>query len=290
MNRIFLLVVGFVSLFCSRLPAADLTARQVVAQIQQHLGVAEPPGTVDTFKAGNPDKPITGIAVTMMATFDVLERAAAEHKNFVITHEPTFYNHRDLTDALEKQSDAVLADKQKFIADHHLVIWRFHDGWHARQPDGILQGMTHALGWEQFQAPHHENLYSLPESSLAQLALSIKEKLHIRVLRVVGDPAMPVHKVAFLPGASGSSRQIQDLEQSGVDALLIGEAPEWETVEYVADAVSEGKHKALLILGHIQSEQDGMKECTSWLRSFISSVPVGFVPAKEPFWTPGDKP
>lgn len=289
MNRA-LLLVGFVSLFCSRLLAADLTARQVVAQIQQHLGVREPPGTVDTFKAGNPDKPITGIAVTMMATFDVLERAAAEHKNFVITHEPTFYNHRDLTDALEKQSDAVLADKQKFIADHRLVIWRFHDGWHAREPDGILLGMTHALGWDQFQAPNHENLYSLPESSLAQLALSVKEKLHIRVLRVVGDPAMPVRKVAFLPGASGSSRQIQDLERSGVDALLIGETPEWETVEYVADAVSEGKHKALLILGHIQSEQDGMKECTSWLRSFISSVPVGFVPTKEPFWTPEDKP
>jgi hypothetical protein len=27
-----------------------------------------------------------------------------------------------------------------------------------------------------------------------------------------------------------------------------------------------------------------MEECSTWLRSFISEVPVGFVPAKEPFW------
>src|SRR6185437_2347129 len=85
------------------------TARQIVESIQKNVGVPWTTPTVDTFKAGNPDEPVTGIAVTMMATLDVLEQAAASGNNFVITHEPTFYNHLDETSQLEKQSDAVLA-------------------------------------------------------------------------------------------------------------------------------------------------------------------------------------
>ena len=44
------------------------------------------------------------------------------------------------------------------------------------------------------------------------------------------------------------------LEMQNVEVLILGETREWETVEYVSDAISEGKHKALIILGHILSE------------------------------------
>lgn len=266
--------------------APVLSARKIVDLIQQHLGAQLPPATVDTFKAGNPDTPVTGIAVTMMATFDVLKRAAAAGDNLIITHEPTFYNHQDTTSQLEKQADPVLAEKQKFIAEHRLVVWRFHDGWHARDPDGILLGMTRALGWQKFKNTDEANLFTLPETTVSNLASAVDGKLNIRVLRVVGDPAMKVTRVAFLPGAAGSARQIALLERGNVEALLIGETPEWETVEYVADAVSEGKRKALLILGHIRSEQEGMRECADWLRSFLLGVQVAFIPAEEPFWIP----
>ncbi len=277
-------LLGFI--FVAALAAQPPTARQIIQRIQQHLGVQVPPTTVDTFKAGNPDTPVTGIAVTMMATFDVLERAVAAGDNLVITHEPTFYNHQDNQRVLASQGDAVLAEKQKFIADHRLVIWRFHDGWHARRPDGILQGMTRTLGWEKYQNPNQNNLYTVPEITVNDLALEVQRKLNVRVLRVVGRPDLKVSRVAFLPGAAGSAKQTQLLERPDVEALLIGETPEWETVEYVADAASQGKQKALLILGHVKSEQEGMRECTGWLRSFITEVPVGFVFTKEPFWLP----
>ena len=153
-----------------------LTARQVIASIQQHVGASGPADTVDTFKAGDPDQPVTGIAVTMMATYDVLQRAAAAGDNLVITHEPTFYNHRDTTADLD-----VLKAKQAFIKDHHLIVWRFHDGWHRRQPDGILTGMTKALGWPNTQ------VFSLPATNLNDLAATLKSKLGIRIVRVVGD-------------------------------------------------------------------------------------------------------
>ncbi len=131
-------------------PANRLTARQVIERIQKNVGVTWHSQTVDTFKAGDPDTPVTGVATTMMATYDVLARAAAAGCNLIITHEPTFYDHRDQTAALLKENDAVLAAKQALIEKYHLVIWRFHDHWHERRPDGIQVGMVRALGWEKF--------------------------------------------------------------------------------------------------------------------------------------------
>jgi putative NIF3 family GTP cyclohydrolase 1 type 2 len=264
-----------------------LTAREVIARIQQQVGVPWQSDTVDTFKAGNPDSPVSGIAVTMMATLDVLQRAAAAGDNLIITHEPTFFDHLDISDQLpEKEGDPVLVAKRKFIAEHGLVIWRFHDHWHARNPDGIEAGMVHALGWEKFQDARNPYLFNIPETPLEKLASDIRRKLGIRVVRVVGDPGLRITTVALAPGAAGLTRQAKALEIPGVQALVIGEAQEWEAVEYVADAVSEGKQKSLIILGHIPSEQAGMEECTRWLKTFVTEVPVQFVPAREPFWSP----
>ena len=74
------------------------------------------------------------------------------------------------------------------------------------------------------------------------------------------------------------------MEISDLQVLITGEPREWETVEYVADAVTEGKPKGLIILSHIPSEQAGMEECTRWLKTFVGEVPVEFVPARDPFW------
>ena len=264
-----------------------LASRQVIERIQSHVGVPWHSETVDTFKAGNPDAPVTGIAVTMMATLDVLQRAVESGNNLIITHEPTFFDHLDkATDLAEGESDPVLAAKREFIEKHGLVIWRFHDHWHARNPDGIEAGMVHALGWDQFQDPVNQYLFKLPPSSLADLAAEIKSRLQIHAMRVVGDPHMSVTRVALSPGAAGFGPESMALEMQNVEVLILGETREWETVEYVSDAISEGKHKALIILGHIPSEQAGMEECARWLKTFVTEVPINFIPAKEPFWVP----
>jgi putative NIF3 family GTP cyclohydrolase 1 type 2 len=284
-------VVAFVALLQSSAAAQDrpLTAREVVARIQARVGVPWQSDTVDTFKAGNPDTPVTGIAVTMMTTLDVLQRAAASGNNLIITHEPTFFDHLDNpTELPEKENDAVLAAKRAFIKEHHLIIWRFHDHWHARKPDGIEAGMVHALGWEKFQDPNNQFLFTLPEISLEKLAADIRQRLAIRVLRVVGDPRMKVTRIAVSPGAALFAAETSLLEIPAVEVLVLGETREWETVEYVSDAITEGKRKALIILNHIPSEQAGMEECGRWLKTFVTEVPIEFVPARDPFWPAGE--
>jgi putative NIF3 family GTP cyclohydrolase 1 type 2 len=259
------------------------TAREVAAAIQEHVGVAWKKDTVDTFKAGDPETRVTGIAVTMMATMDVLERASAKGLNFVITHEPTFYAHLDTPEGMA-ENDPVWAEKRAFIAKHNMVVWRFHDHWHMRKPDGIEAGMVRALGWEKYQNAENQYLFVLPETTVKKLAEEVAKRLDSPVVRVVGEPELKVTKVGLSPGAAGFEAETHALEREDVQVLLVGETREWETVEYAADAVTEGRKKALIVIGHILSEQAGMEECTRWLKTFEKDVPVEFVAAKQPFW------
>ena len=261
------------------------TAREVVERIKANVGISWRAETVDTFKAGDPDTRVTGVAVTMMATFEVLQRAVAAGDNFIITHEPTFYNHLDHAEEIpQKESDPVLAQKLAFIKEHGLVVWRFHDHWHERNPDGIEVGMVRALGWEAFQDKQDAFLFTIPEITLEKLAAQLKSELELHTMRVTGDPAMKVTRVALSPGAAGMETQIRFLEIPDVQLLITGESREWETVEYAADAVSEKRQKALIVLGHIPSEQAGMEECVRWLKPLVPEVRVEFVPAAQPFW------
>jgi putative NIF3 family GTP cyclohydrolase 1 type 2 len=266
-------------------PANRLTARQLVERIQRNVGVPWQASSVDTFKAGNPDTPVKGIATTMMATLDVLQSAARSAKNLVITHEPTFYNHEDNTQTFA--DDKVLAAKMSFIAKNDLVVWRFHDHWHARHPDGITSGMAKALNWAKYRSPEGEDIFDLPPETLENMARKIQGQLGIRVIRVVGDRNLKVGRVALRPGFNSLPASMRALARPDVDVVVIGETREWEGVEYAQDLIAAGNKKGLVILGHVISEESGMKECAQWLGTFVTEVPVEFIAAGEPFWMPG---
>jgi putative NIF3 family GTP cyclohydrolase 1 type 2 len=256
-----------------------VTAQDVVARIQEQLarqGIAWREGGRDTFKAGTPDVAVRGIATSGMSTFDVLRRAAAAGKNLVITHEPTFYNDRDLTTALE--SDPVYVAKQRFIAEHQMAVWRFHDHAHMMRPDPLVAGSARALGWTPYASPSDPRVYLLPPTTLRELAGQVARRLGARALRVVGDPAMPVSRVVLGPGYG-----IPALN-AGADVVIGGEASEaGGNAEYAIDAAAAGYPKAMIVLGHMMSEDHGMNEVADWLKTFLADVPIAFVPAGEPF-------
>ena len=197
-----------------------MTARAVIERIQQKVGVPWRAQTVDTFKAGDPETTVTGIATTFMATYDVLQRAAASGKNLVITHEPTFYNHEDQTK--DFADDPVYAAKAAFINQHKMVVFRFHDHWHARRPDGIMAGVIEALGWEKLRAPDQRG-FILPSTTLDGLARDLRDRLKIRAMRVIGDPKLAVTRVAYSPGFTSLQGAMRSLSRPDVDVLVLGE-------------------------------------------------------------------
>jgi len=262
---------------------SGLTSSQIIERIQQQVGVPWRSRTVDTFKVGNPETVVKGIATSFSATLDVCQRAAASGKNLIIVHEPTFYNHLDETKDLNGDMYRI---KRSFIDKNNLVVWRFHDHWHDRRPDGILTGMVAALGWGEYQSDRTPEIFVLPSLSLETLVKNIQKQLEIRSLRVIGDAHMNVSRVALAPGYNDLREVMRWLDKPEIEVLAIGETREWEGVEYARDAVAAGRNKALIILGHVPSEESGMKECARWLKTFIPEVPVEYLPGGEPFWSP----
>ena len=256
-----------------------MTAQEIVGRIREQLasqGIKWRTETVDTFKAGGPETPVAGIATTGMATFGVLKRAAKANRNFVITHEPTFYNHQDQTTALAQ--DPTYEAKQRFIKENRLVVWRFHDHAHALRPDPLVVGSARALGWTSYASPTEPRIYVLPPTTLGALAADVTRKLEGRAIRVSGDPAMKVSRVALGPGYGVPALT------AAVDVAVGGEASEsGGNAEYIADAIAAGRPKGMIVLGHMLSEDFGMREVGDWLRGFLTDVPIDWISAAEPF-------
>jgi putative NIF3 family GTP cyclohydrolase 1 type 2 len=89
----------------------------------------------------------------------------------------------------------------------------------------------------------------------------------------------------MLVGSIGGDRQIQAFHQGNLDAVICGETCEWQTCEYVRDAVAMGYNKALVIVGHATSEEEGMRYLATWLQPKVAEVPITFVAAGDPVTT-----
>jgi putative NIF3 family GTP cyclohydrolase 1 type 2 len=262
---------------------AGTTASAVIESIIKKTGAPVLPKTVDVIKAGDPQTPVKGIVTTMFATMDVLKKAVAMNCNLIIAHEPLFYNHLDETKQF--QNDPVILEKQKYIKDHGLVIWRFHDYIHMMDPDGISMGMIEKLGWNSYRTNGSLDKFSLPQTTLNDLLKELKLKFPGNAFQVIGKGDMKVSNIAFDCGAPGSMAHIRDLQDENIDVVIAGESQQWETYEYTRDAVLQGRNKAVIFIGHINSEEAGMQYCATWLKGFIKDVPVHFVESGAAHWS-----
>jgi len=270
-----LLILLLAPVFVLAQKATPKTPNDVVEQIKQHVTCDWMKETVDVFKTGNPESELKGIAVCMFADLSTLRKAVDMNCNFIITHEPVFYNHFDATEDLK--DDPVFRDKLAFIQKHNLVIFRFHDHIHMTEPDGIYAGMIDQLGLKPYSVDESMVQFKLPKQSVNEYAAELKQKLGLETVRVIGDPEMKFTNMALMVGAPGGQRHIKMLSDPGVELLVAGEANEWETYLYANDAKALGKNKAVIFLGHIKSEEAGMKYCAEWLSGFVSGVPIRFI-------------
>jgi putative NIF3 family GTP cyclohydrolase 1 type 2 len=262
----------------------QLSANQIIDLIKKNVTCSWSTQTVDTFKSGNPDDIVTGVAVCMFADMKVLKQAVDNKCNLIIAHEPTFYSHLDETKTLE--NDPVYQEKIKYINDNKLIIWRFHDHIHRTNPDGIYFGMIQKLGWRKNQTDSSMVHFKFEKQKLSSFISGLKLTFPGSSFRVIGNPNMMVTNVAFSAGAPGSETHRKLLQEKNIDLLVAGEAPEWETYQYVYDAQLQGKNKAVIFLGHAVSEADGMNYCARWLKGFLpKEINIQFIESGSSYTT-----
>lgn len=260
----------------------DYTIAQVLDVLRDLVPADLPPDTVDTTKVGDPARPCTGVVSTFMATVPVLEDAARRGANLVVTHEPTFYNHRDEVEYLA--DDPVYAAKLALLERHGVTVFRFHDGYHRLAPDPMFAGFVRRMSWEPYAAASEvDNAVVLPQvMPLRVLAQAVGRQLGQPRVEYVGDADYSCRRVGILPGAWGRERQIAFLSSGDIDVLIVGEAAEWEAVEYARDAQALGLGRALIVAGHAASEDPGMVDLVGHLRPLLPGLAITHLAAGDP--------
>ena len=253
----------------------NLTETLTVSQVIERI-IAEVPGdklneTVDTLKSGSGDQVVTGIVATMFATVKVIQAAAKMKANFIIAHEPTFYNHTDDPNWVENNS--TVKEKKELLDKYQITVWRFHDYWHRMKPDGILHGFLLKTDWLGYN-PKEENVFQLPAQPLIEIVRHLKDSLKIPRIRYIGDESANCSIIALMPGAGGGQRQVKMMIENKADLLIAGESPEWETPEYIRDSRALGKPVSLIILGHAYSEEPGMEYLVQWLQPKLPGIKI----------------
>lgn len=251
-----------------------------VSDVYKKLTSGIPPieNTVDGLLAGNPDTLVKGIAVTFLATQQIIEKARDMGANLIISHEGIYFSHWDKRDRLG--SDQVYLDKSRLVEESGMSIIRLHDYVHRHLPDCITKGLVCALGWEQLEVENRDivSIVEIPGMTLQLLIAYIKEKLGISHLRYVGDPSAICRRIGVLVGYRGSGDSLIPIfSKDGADLVICGEGPEWEAPEYVRDAAYQKKNKALIVLGHAESEGPGMEYYAEHLRSSFPGIPVRYI-------------
>ncbi len=283
-----------------------MTVQEIIDKIKDKTGVHLPPDkTCDLLMTGEPDMEVKKIGCTFMATVDVIREAAKQGVNFIITHEPTWFNGIDRTDWVE--NDPVYLEKKKLIEENHIAIWRFHDHMHIGHVDEIYTGFEKEFGWESCRLEitdterygekdparadfwkHFGAVYRIPKTTLKELGGFFKEKAGMDVIQIVGNPEMEVEKVSVLVGGGslGLGREeapMMQMFREDIDVAVCGDITEWTLSAYVRDAAMMGMRKGMLVLGHERSEEWGMKYLPEWLEPISEGIPAVFLDAGEPF-------
>ena len=207
--------------------------------------------TVDTFKAGDPERTVKKAAFCFIATPRVIRDAHAWGADVIVTHEPTYHDHFD-----NFASDRVELAKRELLESTGMAVFRYHDHAHAAQPDLIHAGFLDKLGigWRM-----DERRMAILDEPLTpfELAELIEENCGVKHVRITGSLSFSTDRICLMLGACGAITH-EPVQRGEVQLVVCGETCEWKCLEYVRDAAELGFECAVITLGHVGSERDGM--------------------------------
>lgn len=235
--------------------------------------------TCDTLKCGDREKEVTKVGVTMFPTVDVINKAHEWGVDLLIVHEPLYYNHMD-----KHTDDKVEKKKRELLEATGMTVYRYHDHSHIARPDMISVGMFEALGLEGEYEYEEDGLirYHLKnEITPRELASLMEKRLDIKHLRIAGSIDTPCKALSGKFGSPGAVGR--ELRSDKCEIMLIGEVCEWADCEYARDAAQLGFKKAIIAMGHIPSERNGMMYIADILRKECPEIKVKYLESGEVF-------
>lgn len=238
--------------------------------------------TCDTFKAGDPDTRVRGIAVAWMSTLANLREAHARGCNLFITHEPTFYSHLDDDPTFDQ--DFCTQAKRAFLAETGMVVYRCHDVWDRFPAEGILDSWAACLGLTAKPIANETFMRVVPiqPTTAGAFARHMAERVRTfgqQAVPLIGNPDQPVSRVGIGTGAIASAREYVRL---GADCGIVTELIWWREARWCQDY-----GLPLLVVDHTVSEEPGISNLARHLAGQFPNVKVEYLPTCCPYMLAG---
>jgi len=230
----------------------------------------DPETTVDRIIIGDPEAKVNRLLVTWMSTFDACRAAVERDCQLIVTHEPTFWSHRDELETSRAVAHSVwqaaFARKRKFIEDHRLVILRCHDVWDFMPEIGIPFAWARFLGlgdtpaaMSENRALHRYDIAPLTVDDLARRVAAKTATLGEPAVQVVGDGSRLVSRIGVGTGCYCHPVEMQAL---GCDLSIVCDDGNWywENLQCAADS-----DHPMIRVNHGTSEEPGMRSLSVYL-------------------------
>ena len=249
--------------------------------------------TRDKVLYGNTDVECTGIVTTCFASTKVIREAHKLGCNMIISHEALFWNPGDHQEWLTNNRTYIA--KKALLDEYGITVWRDHDYIHSGIPanireyvDGIFYGFVREAGWDNYldRTSERQSDFVFPGIPAKQIAADLVDKFHLNGTRIVGDPNTIVHKLKIVGHVDGRADNeiLTDFEEKDFDCAITLECTDFTFQEYIRDSAMLGLPKAMIMLGHFNSEEPGMKYMAdTWLPKIIRDIPVHFVQSGDAF-------
>lgn len=240
--------------------------------------------TLDQFIAGDPDKDVSSVLVTLYGDYEAIRYAVENKFDMLITHEPVFgFNSHELESINSLDPDSVrfknLTAKKKFIEDSNLVILRIHDVWDRMPEIGMLPAWLDFIG---IKTPPVQTgrggilgRFDIEPVRLDDLARSIAQKtasIGEPYVHVVGDGNKLVSKIGITIGCGGT---IYHFVEMGCDVSIVTDDGTcyWSDVKFAKD-----NDHCVIYLNHGTTEEPGMVTMTKYLKDNFSQLKVEHYP------------
>jgi putative NIF3 family GTP cyclohydrolase 1 type 2 len=258
-----------------------MTIQEFINWLKTSLGIEWKETAIDVFLYGDPDIELKNVAVTMMTTQEVLEKAVQRGCNLIITHEPLFYNHQHKFQHL--LNDAVYKAKERYLRDHQLCVFHLHDNLHHAGLDYVAVGMAQKLGWGKYRTDDSFKSFRMADVKLEHILRDVEVGLEPTAVRYIGDKDAVYENVITSWGFMMMENGVKLINRHESCVLITGETHEWEFVEYVHDAHHLGLRKALVVTGHVPSEESGVEFFCNYLRDKSPSLSISYIKTDDLF-------
>ena len=259
-----------------------MKARELLDYFLSKAPWVDPENTVDKIIIGNPDKEISKILVVWQPSLATVRYAADNGYDAIMTHEPTFYIHRDELSTLESLpgnsvKKKIALEKKRLIESADLVVIRNHDVWDRFPQKGIpwawaalmgLEGIPDGVAWEGYQ-----HAYAIQPTSAMQFALQMKDRLPRKgEMQFFGVGEKTVSRIGI---GTGYACDLEYYYGMGCDCVVVCDDSflHWRDI---APAVDMGI--PVIRVFHSTSEDPGISWLAEYMRHEFTDMETDYLP------------